>query len=75
MRDMVERQRSAAGERNGSARLTAGDVRDIRQLAAAGLSYGDVSFIARGYGVSPKAIQLILASETWRGVRLPIVSS
>jgi hypothetical protein len=32
MRDMVERKRAAAGERNRAARLSAKDVRDIRQL-------------------------------------------
>ena len=68
MTDMVERQRSASGERNGSARLTAADVRDIRQRAADGLRYGDVSAIARGYGVTPKAISLILINEVWAGV-------
>ena len=66
MRDMTTRQRSAAGERNGNARLTAVDVRRIRQRAADGIHYGDVSNIARDYGVTPQAIALILAGETWR---------
>jgi hypothetical protein len=71
MRDMVERKRSAAGERNGSARLTAAEVREIRQLATDhSLRYGDVSFIARGYGVSPRTVMLILTGETWKGVRI-----
>jgi hypothetical protein len=67
MRDMVARGRSAAGERNGSARLTESDVRDIRQLAVErSLRYGDVSVIARRYGVSPRTIKLILTGETWK---------
>ena len=65
MADMVERRRSAAGERNGSVKLTAADVRDIRQLAVAGLGWGDMSVIARSYGVTQKTISLIIAGETW----------
>jgi hypothetical protein len=67
MRDMTTRQRSAAGERNGNARLKADDVQRIRQHAADhGIHYGDVSAIARDYGVTPGAIALILAGQTWR---------
>ena len=54
-------------ERNARARVTAADVRDIRQRAADhGIRYGDVSAIARHYGVTPRAISFVLAGETWR---------
>ena len=32
------------------------------------LGYGDVSFIAREYGVSPRTIKLILTEASWKGV-------
>jgi hypothetical protein len=42
----------------------------IRQLAAdkVVLGYGDVSLIARGYGVSPAAVHMIITGKTWRDV-------
>jgi hypothetical protein len=67
MRDMVERKRSAAGERNRAARLSAKDVRDIRQLVTdVGLRHGDLSFLARGYGVTPTAMHMIVRGKTWK---------
>ena len=67
MADMRKRKRSATGERNGAARLTANDVRDIRAFAAdCGIRRGDLSQLARTYGVSPQAMTLILTGELWR---------
>jgi hypothetical protein len=69
MRDMVERKRSASGPRNGNVQLTADDVRDIRRLVAeVELRHGDLSFIARSYGVTPTAISLIVKGKTWHGI-------
>ena len=64
---MVDPQRGATGEGNGNARLTAADIRGIRQIAADhGIHYGGVSFIARGYGMTPRAIAFVLAGEACR---------
>jgi hypothetical protein len=68
MGDMVKRHRSARGARNGQARLTPERVRDIRALAREHNLRGEVSFVARVYGVSPAALTLVLRGETWAGV-------
>jgi hypothetical protein len=68
MKDMVERNRQATGERNGRAQLTEAQVRDIRALAREHDLRGDVAFMERAYGVSPAAMALVLRGETWPGV-------
>jgi hypothetical protein len=66
MRDMVERRRSASGERNGRSRLTEASVRDIRAFARDRNQRGDVASLAREFRVSVNTIRHILAGETWR---------
>jgi hypothetical protein len=66
MRDMVERRRSASGERNGRSRLTEADVRDIRAFARDRDLRGGVASLAREHRVSVNTMRLILAGETWR---------
>ena len=68
MRDMVERERQASGERNGIAKLTEAQVREIRALANEHDLRGDVSFVARSYGVTADNIARVLARKTWVGV-------
>jgi hypothetical protein len=68
VQDMLQRQRQASGERNGRSQLTEEQVRDIRALAREHDLRGEVAFVARGYGVSPAALALVLKGETWRGV-------
>jgi len=55
----------ARGERQGSARLTAATVVEIRQLGAAGRSPGS---IARNYGVGRTTVRHILAGDNWRHI-------
>jgi hypothetical protein len=69
MQDMCERGRQAAGERNGRARLTESDVREIRALAGDYHLRGSVSRLARSYGVSPRNIVGIISGQTWASVR------
>lgn len=68
MADMVRkgRSRGAVGVRNGSARLSEDDVREIRRVYA----LGGVSIrqIARRHGVSFGTIQELLAGKAWRHV-------
>lgn len=75
MADMVQRMRQASGERNGRVRLTAADVRDIRACVVdSGIRYGDVSRLARTYGVTPKAIEFVITGKTWRGEPSPTLA-
>lgn len=53
------------GERNGSARLSASDVCDIRRIAAAGTPH---SALANTFGVSRSAIQQVVSRTTWKVV-------
>lgn len=53
------------GERNGSARLKASDIPEIRRLAAAGQTQLSLS---RRYGVSRMAIYKILEGKSWSHV-------
>jgi hypothetical protein len=68
MRDMVGRQRQASGERNGIAKLTAEQVRDIRALGRDYDLTGELSFVARSYGVTADNIARVLARQTWASV-------
>jgi hypothetical protein len=59
--DRVQRERSARGERNGRALLTAGQVREVRESTESGAS------LARRFGVHPSTIYLIRGGKNWRG--------
>lgn len=58
-------ERRARGERQGSAKLTAAVVRDIRKRAAAGETHRS---IARVYGVSKTCVGEIVRRENWAHV-------
>jgi hypothetical protein len=61
--DRVAARRSACGERNGRARLTAEQVAAIRAEYTPGqVGYGT---LARRYGVSARAISYIVAGRHW----------
>lgn len=66
VRDMDAKGRSrrprAAGERNGSAKLTAVQVREIKSALELG---GRQAAIARSYGVSRHAVHLIAKGKKW----------
>lgn len=66
--DAVDRGRWARGESHGMAKLTANDVRTIRQELASGERQTD---IAARFEVTPGAIGLIARGQTWRSVGLP----
>lgn len=73
MADMAAKGRGAPpprtvlrGEMSPAARLTANDVREIRAIAAAGLSQ---RVLGRRFGVSYVSIGAILRGTTWRSVR------
>ena len=57
-------ERRARGERNGKAKLTAGDVRAIRTLAGA-LSLGA---LATRFAVSPRTVDGVIRRRLWRHV-------
>jgi hypothetical protein len=61
--DRVAAGRSARGERNGRAKLTADDVRVIRDSVEA------PAVLAGRYGVDPKAIRLVLVRKNWGHVQ------
>lgn len=67
MADMVSKGRAIGfpnpGERNGRAKLTDDDVREMRlHYAAGGVSYAQ---LARKYGVSVSAAQFAITKKTW----------
>lgn len=64
-RDQARRGRTARGEKNGSARLTAAHVVEIRQRFAGGESQVK---IACAFGVTQPAISLIVNGRNWRHV-------
>lgn len=65
VQDRVQARRSATGERNGRAKLTAGAVRQMRQWWRRGLvTKGDC---ARMYGVTVRAITFALDGDNWAG--------
>jgi hypothetical protein len=55
----------ARGERIGTGKLTAPDVREIRRQVGQGMSQGSV---ARLYGVDPSAVSRIVRHEVWAHV-------
>jgi len=71
VQDREDAGRTALGERNGNAKLTAEDIVAIRARAAAG---GGPEEIAGDWGVGPRCIRRILAGETWRHVSAAVAS-
>jgi HNH endonuclease len=65
-KDMIEKGRSARGEKHGSAKLTADKVSRIRVMLAEGRMH--MSEIAREFGVSNTAVWAIKIGKTWRHV-------
>ena len=67
MADKINRGRANVphGERHTSAKLTADDVRDIRQFLADGESCRS---IGRAYGVSHQVVSDIKLGKSWRSV-------
>ena len=60
------RGRSLKGQRNHQAQLTERETSELRQLIAEhGLVWGDLSFIARGYGVTASSVHQLLNGKTW----------
>lgn len=65
MADRARRGRTAVGENNGLAKLTAEKVFAIREHAAGGVTYKE---LARRYGVHRTNISLIVRRKTWRHI-------
>jgi hypothetical protein len=57
------------GASNKSSTLTANDVRDIRRAYTS--KHGQMTAIARAYGVSIQTIFCIVHNKTWRHVKVP----
>jgi hypothetical protein len=65
--DMAAKHRSAIGVRNGAARLTEQDVRDIRRIYAnGGISQ---KRLAEQFGVTQVAVRMIVIGRNWRHVQ------
>lgn len=62
MRDMMEKRRNAVGERCGSSRLTADQVRSIRAAS------GTYRHIGVSFGVGPATVHCIKKGKTWRHI-------
>lgn len=69
--DMVAKNRQAAGERHGRAKLTENDVREIRAALATQRTRGPntVMQIARRYGVCRKTVRSIVDGRLWKSVK------
>lgn len=63
--DAKAKRRHTHGERSGTAKLSAADVREVRRLATTGESYAE---IARRFGVTAENISFICQRRTWRHV-------
>lgn len=63
--DRDARGRTARGERNGRAKLTATAVAEIRQLSTNGQPINK-AVLARRYGVTRRAITFVLEGITWK---------
>jgi len=64
--DMVNKGRSARGERNGESKLIEQDVHEIRQMLSQNILE---RVIAKKYGVSRKAISTIKTGENWNWLK------
>ena len=67
--DMAQKGRSRRGEKHGSAKLTAVQVRKIKAMLAEDKMF--MSEIALEFGVSQTTIHAIKSGKTWRHVQLP----
>ncbi len=63
MRDMVEKGRHGAGERNSQAKLTAAQVAEIRSRVSGGERQ---DHLAEEFGVSKAAVCFIVSRRNWR---------
>lgn len=63
MRDCARKGRSCKGERNGQAKITAADVRDIRRLRAQGEK---LLPLARRYGLTEGTVCNIANGKSWK---------
>ena len=66
MADMVERNRSPKGERNGQSKLTRSEVIKLRELAA--ILEPHQSTLALAFNVSDSTVAKVLRRETWTHV-------
>lgn len=64
--DMVEKGRQARGQRNGSHKLTADQVCEIRRVFIRGSQTFGAASLGHSYGVSEVNILNIIAGRTWR---------
>ena len=65
MRDMIDRGRADnSGDRNGRAKLTATEIAEIRSSATG--RYGEISELARKYGIASGTMSKILKHQTWK---------
>lgn len=62
--DMVNKDRQARGEKNGRAKLTESDVKEIRRIRAENPKLRQVD-IAQMFGVSQVMISYVLISKNW----------
>jgi len=63
--DMVKKGRQTIGERNPMAKLTAEEVKEIRDLASVGWTH---QFIADNYGATRPNVTMIIGHKTWKSV-------
>jgi hypothetical protein len=66
-RDMAAKGRSARGERNAQAKITAADVREIRRRHLAGATQ---SSLCGDFGLRRNAMSALVTGKTWRHVGL-----
>jgi hypothetical protein len=65
MQDAARRGRfNTAGERNGRAKLTPHQITEVRSRSTG--RYGEISELAREYGVGSGTMSKILKHQTWR---------
>jgi len=66
MDDMISKLRQPHGERNGHAKLTVKQIREIR--AAKGDYRGFQTELAAQYGVTPSLVSMIRSGRIWKHV-------
>lgn len=66
-REAQGRHSDSSGEKNGQAKLTASEVREIRDLRASGALTGRE--VARLYGVTPSEVSHIFTGKVWKEAR------
>lgn len=65
MEDMANKGRSSQGERDSQAKLTADQVRQIRQLCAEGMTQENVG---KHFGITQGAVWLIVTRKRWKHI-------